>query len=62
MTPDEKVRLKNRTCRMWFSRATPLRFKITISVSTAGKMHDDLKKSAKDDTLEHSIIAAVNCD
>ena len=27
-----------------------------------GKMHDDLKKSAKDDTLEHSIIAAFNCD
>ena len=24
MTPDEKVRLKNRTCRMWFFRATPL--------------------------------------
>ena len=23
MTPDEKVRLKNRTCRMWFFRATP---------------------------------------
>ena len=30
--------------------------------SAAGKMHDDLKKSAKDDTLEHSIIAAFNCD
>ena len=30
--------------------------------AAAGKMHDDLKKSAKDDTLEHSIIAAFNCD
>lgn len=30
--------------------------------SAAGKMHDDLKKSAKDDTLEHSILAAFNCD
>eukprot|EP00966_Prymnesium_polylepis_P174218 4030832-Prymnesium_polylepis.1 len=28
--------------------------------SAAGKMHDDLKKSAKDETLEHSIIAAFN--
>ena len=27
-----------------------------------GKMHDDLKKSAKDDMLERSIIAAFNCD
>ena len=26
--------------------------------SAAGKMHDDLRKSAKDDTLEHSLIAA----
>ena len=30
--------------------------------SAAGKMHDDLKKSVKDDTLEHSIVAAYNCD
>ena len=32
--------------------------------STAGKMYDDLKKSAKDDTLlsTPSIIAAFSCD
>ena len=30
--------------------------------SAAGKMHDDLKKSSKDETLEHSIIAAFNAD
>ena len=28
--------------------------------SAAGKMHTDLRKSAKDDTLEASIIAAHN--
>ena len=28
--------------------------------SAAGKMHDDLRKSAKDDTLEHSLFAAFN--
>ena len=30
--------------------------------SAAGKMHDDLRKSAKDSTLEHSLFAAFNCD
>ena len=30
--------------------------------SAAGKMHDDLKKSAKDTTLEHSLFAAFNTD
>ena len=30
--------------------------------SAAGKMHDDLRKSAKDDTLEHSLFAAFNTD
>ena len=30
--------------------------------SAAGKMHSDLKKSAKEGTLEHSIIAAFNTD
>ena len=30
--------------------------------SAAGKMHDDLKKSAKDDTLEASLFAAFNTD
>ena len=30
--------------------------------SAAGKMHDDLRKSAKDSTLEHSLCAAFNCD
>ncbi|KAL1523049.1 hypothetical protein AB1Y20_018009 [Prymnesium parvum] len=30
--------------------------------SAAGKMHGDLQKSAKDDTLEHSILAAFNTD
>ena len=28
--------------------------------SAAGKMHDDLKKSAKDDTLESSLFAMQN--
>ena len=28
--------------------------------SAAGKMHGDLSKSAKDETLEHSLFAAVN--
>ena len=27
-----------------------------------GKMHDDLKKSAKDDTLEASLFAMKNSD
>ena len=35
MTPDEKVRLKNRTCRMWFSRATPLLPPVTTAGSIA---------------------------
>ena len=30
--------------------------------SAAGKMHTDLKKSAKDTTLEHSLFAAFNTD
>ena len=30
--------------------------------SAAGKMHGDLSKSAKDDTLEHSLFAAFNTD
>ena len=30
--------------------------------SAAGKMHDDLRKSAKDSTLEHSLFAAFNTD
>ena len=30
--------------------------------SAAGKMHDDLRKSAKDNTLEHSLFAAFNTD
>ena len=30
--------------------------------SAAGKMHDDLKKSAKDSTLEYSLFAAFNTD
>ena len=30
--------------------------------SAAGKMHDDLRKSEKDSTLEHSIYAAFNTD
>ena len=28
--------------------------------SAAGKMHDDLRKSAKDSSLEHSLFAAYN--
>ena len=28
----------------------------------AGKMHDDLKKSAKDDTLEASLFAIQNTE
>ena len=30
--------------------------------STAGNMHGDLQKSAKDSTLEHSLFAAFNTD
>ena len=30
--------------------------------SVAGKMHNDLKKSAKDTTLENSLFAAFNMD
>jgi len=30
--------------------------------SAAGKMHDDLRKSEKDSTLEHSLFAAFNTD
>ena len=30
--------------------------------SAAGKMHDDLRKSEKDSTLEHSLFAAFNCE
>ena len=30
--------------------------------SAAGKMHDDLKKSAKDSTLEYSLFDAFNTD
>ena len=30
--------------------------------SAAGKMHDNLRKSEKDSTLEHSLFAALNCD
>ena len=30
--------------------------------SAAGRMHDDLRKSAKDNTLEHSLFAAFNTD
>ena len=30
--------------------------------SAAGKMHDDLRKSEKDSTLEHSLFAAFNAD
>ena len=28
--------------------------------STAGKMHDDLRKAMKDDSLKHSLFAAFN--
>ena len=28
--------------------------------SAAGKMHDDLRKSMKDDSLKHSLFAAFN--
>uniref|UniRef100_A0A7S0LP94 HAT C-terminal dimerisation domain-containing protein n=1 Tax=Coccolithus braarudii TaxID=221442 RepID=A0A7S0LP94_9EUKA len=31
-------------------------------LSAAGKMHDDLKKSAKDDTLEAALFACFNTD
>ena len=30
--------------------------------SAAGNMHGDLQKSAKDSTLEHSLLAAFNTD
>ena len=30
--------------------------------SAAGRMYGDLSKSAKDDTLEHSLLAASNTD
>ena len=30
--------------------------------SAAGKMHDDLCKSEKDSTLEHSLFAAFNVE
>ena len=30
--------------------------------SAAGKMHGDLRKSAKDETLKHSLFAAYNTD
>ena len=30
--------------------------------SAAGKMHDDLRKSEKDNTLEHSLFAAYNVE
>ena len=30
--------------------------------SAAGKMHDDLKKSSRDDTLEASLFAMKNTD
>ena len=30
--------------------------------SAAGKMHDDLKKSSKDELLKHSLFAAHNTD
>ena len=30
--------------------------------SAAGKMHDDLRKSEKDSTLEHSLFAAFNTE
>ena len=30
--------------------------------SAAGKMHDDLRKSEKDNTLEHSLFAAFNTE
>ena len=30
--------------------------------SAAGKMHTDLKKAAKDSTLEHSLFAAFNTE
>ena len=31
-------------------------------LSAAGKMHGDLMKRTKDDTLEASLFAAFNCD
>ena len=30
--------------------------------SAAGRMHSDLRKSMKDSTLEHSLMAAFNTD
>ena len=30
--------------------------------SKAGKLHDDMKKGQQDDTLEHSLFAAANCE
>ena len=33
-----------------------------VFYSAAGKMHDDLRKSAKDVSLEHTLIAAFNTD
>ena len=30
--------------------------------SKAGKLHDDTKKGQQDDTLEHSLFAAANCE
>ena len=30
--------------------------------SLAGKLHDDMKKSQGDDTLEHSLFAAANTE
>ena len=34
----------------------------TVMMMMIGKMHDDLKKSAKDTTLKHSLFAAFNTD
>jgi len=30
--------------------------------SKVGKLHDDLKASQSGETLEHALLAAVNCD
>ena len=30
--------------------------------SKAGKLHDDLKASQADDSLEHALLASANCE
>ena len=48
--------------RYWPGNKPPNFHETKRVFSAAGKMHGDLQKSAKNSTLEHSLLAAFNTE